>query len=222
MKILSIESLALAEVKLVRYGRFLDQRGYFCEHFRKSDFDSSLTFLNGLTFVQCNESYSRPGTIRGLHFQWNPFVGKLIRTVHGHMVDLVLDIRKGAPTIGKIIACDMPADPGRPDNQWIWVPPGFAHGNVYLQDTTIEYFCTGEYNPACEAGISPLAPDLDWSLCEPSLRTLFAEVARQGGFMSAKDRAGLSLNAWDSDDRSRNFQYQACSWPPSQACLKAG
>ena len=208
MRILSVEALPLPEVKVVRYGRFTDQRGYFCEHFRQSDFEKRLTFLDGMPFVQANESFSRPGTLRGLHFQWNPYVGKLVRTLHGHMVDLVLDIRLGAPTYGKIIAHDMPADPHRADNQWIWVPPGFAHGSLFLQETTIEYYCTGEYNPACEAGISPLARDLDWSLCQPALKKTFDEVAFQTELISPKDKAGLTLFAWSDDERSRHFRYQ--------------
>lgn len=208
MKILGVESLAFPEVKVIRFGRFADARGYFCEHFRKSDFECSLPFLDA-PFVQCNESYSRPGTLRGLHFQWNPYVGKLVRTVQGHMVDLVLDIRCGSPTNGKIIAHDMPADPNRSENQWIWVPPGFAHGGLFLQDTTIEYHCTGEYNPACEAGISPLAADLDWSLCTPALKRTFDEIAFDTELLSPKDKAGLTLAAWSGDVRSRYFVYPA-------------
>lgn len=207
MRILGVESLALHEVKVVRFGRFADERGYFCEHFRKSDFERSLTFLDGIPFVQCNESFSRPGSLRGMHFQWNPYVGKLVRTVHGHMVDLVLDIRLGSPTHGKIIAHDMPCDHGRADSQWIWVPPGFAHGGLFLKETTIEYYCTGEYNPACEASISPLAADLDWSLCRPDLKRTFDTLAFDTRLISAKDKAGLTLAAWSADGRSRHFVY---------------
>jgi len=208
MKVLSVESLVFPEVKVVRFGRFADERGYFCEHFRKSDFERSLPFLDA-PFVQCNESYSRPGTLRGMHFQWNPHVGKLVRTVHGHMIDLVLDIRHGSRTYGKIIAHDMPADHARPDNQWIWIPPGFAHGGLFLRETTIEYYCTGEYNPACEAGISPLAADLDWSQCAPTLKRAFDQVAFATQLLSPKDKAGMTLAAWSHDERARHFLYPA-------------
>ena len=75
----------------------------------------------------------------------------------------------------------MPSHPGDDFSQWIWVPPGFAHGNVFLLDTTIEYFCSGEYNPECEASISPLADDLDWSLCDPTLKDQFSEIVRNLG-----------------------------------------
>jgi dTDP-4-dehydrorhamnose 3,5-epimerase len=209
VKLISVKALALADIKVIRYARFCDHRGYFTESFRRSDFrtHAQTPFLRGVEFVQTNESFSRTGTVRGLHFQWNPTMGKLIRTLQGHMVDLVLDIRKGSPTHGKVIAYDMPAQRSQDFNEWIWVPPGFAHGNLFLEDTTIEYFCTGEYNPQCEAGISPLATDLDWSLCEPGLRQAFLRVAPTTELMSPKDKAGLTLTAWSADERSDQFVY---------------
>lgn len=206
MRILAVESLAIPDLKVIRFGRFPDHRGYFCEHFRKSDF-AKLPFFDGFAFVQSNESFSNAGTVRGLHFQWNPYVGKLVRTVQGHMVDLVLDIREGSPTFGKILAHDMPANPTRAESQWIWVPPGFAHGNFFSKDTTIEYFCTGEYNPAGEAGISPLAKDLDWSLCDPCLKKAFQELIVHTKLISPKDRDAFSVAAWNDDERSRHFTF---------------
>ena len=145
-------------IKVIRFARFMDMRGYFTESFRKSDFASQLAFMKDVQFVQFNESFSRRNVVRGMHFQWNPFMGKLVRTVHGRMVDLFLDIRKGSPTYGKAAACDMPSSPDNDYAEWIWIPPGFAHGNYFTEDTTIEYICSGEYSPGCEAGISPLAP----------------------------------------------------------------
>src|SRR5439155_25851733 len=146
------------EIKVIRFGRFRDYRGYFTEHFRRSDLHThpQTAFLKGVEFVQGNESFSRAGTIRGLHFQWNPYMGKLVRTLSGHMIDLVLDIRKGSPTFGKAVAYEMPANAQDAFGEWIWVPPGFAHGNAFLAETSIEYFCSGEYSPHCEAGISPM------------------------------------------------------------------
>ena len=110
MKILDVFDLAIPEVKVIRFGRFPDNRGYFSEQYRFSDFETgdALPFMRGVRFVQANESFSRAGTIRGLHFQWNPYMGKLVRTIRGHMIDVVLDVRKGSPTYGRIIAHDMP------------------------------------------------------------------------------------------------------------------
>jgi len=216
VKLLEVKSLVIPEVKVLRFGRFRDHRGYFTEHYRRSDFLTHPELgcfralkTDGDLFVQANESFSRQGTIRGLHFQWNPYVGKLVRTVYGRMVDLVLDIRKGSPTVGKILAYDIPAAPDRDEAEWIWVPPGFAHGNFFPQETLIEYFCTGAYNPACEAGISPLSTDIDWSLCDLELRQLFQEhvSAPQHLLISNKDRDGLSVARWLSDPRARAFVF---------------
>ena len=209
MKILSAEQLEIPEIKVIRFARFRDERGYFTEHFRRDDFDTNpLTpFMAGVEFVQANESFSRATTVRGLHFQWNPYMGKLVRTLHGHMVDVVLDIRKGSPTFGKAIAYDMPSDTSEEFNEWIWVPPGFAHGNTFLVDTSIEYLCSGQYSPGNEAGISPLAEDIDWSLCDPSLRETFHDIASNSALMTDKDRNGFTVSAWERDERSSNFVY---------------
>jgi len=212
MKILSIDPLAVPDVKVITFGRFRDHRGYFTETCRKSDLfgPSATDFLAGLEFLQCNESFSRPGVVRGLHFQWNPHMGKLVRTIAGRMIDLALDIRKGSPTHGKIVACDMPASADDDCGRWIWVPAGFAHGNFFSEPTTIEYFCTGEYSPGCEAGIRPTAEDIDWSLCDAALKAEFDKAAADGSGMSEKDRAGLTLAAWGADDRSKEFIHGRC------------
>lgn len=212
MKILSVSSLAIPDVKVVRFGRFADARGYFAEPFRRSDFDShpELGFLSGVALPQMNESWSRAGVMRGLHFQWNPFMGKLVRTVSGRMVDLFLDIRLGSPTFGRIAAHDMPAADDAPHSEWIWVPPGFAHGNFFTEPSRIEYLCSGEYSPGCEAGLSPLTPDLDWSLCEPSLKGEFDALVAAGPILSDKDRQGLTFTAWQADERSRQFIHGQC------------
>jgi dTDP-4-dehydrorhamnose 3,5-epimerase len=207
MKLLKVETLAIPDIRVIRFARFRDQRGYFTEHFRKSDLQTQTPFLAGVEFYQANESYSMPGTVRGLHFQWNPYMGKLVRTLHGRMLDLVLDIRKGSPSFGKIIAYDMPARLTNDWNEWIWVPPGFAHGNVFPEESAIEYFCSGEYSPGCEAGISPLAADIDWSLCDPGLRDCFQHVAHGSALMTEKDRNGFTVAGWRADPRSDNFVY---------------
>jgi dTDP-4-dehydrorhamnose 3,5-epimerase len=213
MKIVGIEALAIPEVKVLRFARFCDNRGYFTESFRRSDIDRcpELAGLAGVACLQANESYSRAGTIRGLHFQWNPYMGKLVRTVSGRMIDLVLDVRKGSPTFGKGIACDLPARPEHVGGCWIWVPPGFAHGNCFPEDTVIEYLCTGEYSPGCEAGISPFAEDIDWSLCEPDLKEVFDGLSGPSALVSDKDREGFTLAAWVKDPRSNQFVYESAN-----------
>jgi dTDP-4-dehydrorhamnose 3,5-epimerase len=123
------------------------------------------------------------------------------------MIDVVLDIRKGSPTYGKIIAHDMPVQGDETVAEWIWVPAGFAHGNTFLAETVIEYFCSGEYSPGNEAGISPVADDLDWSLCDPSLADQFQAIARSTALMTDKDRNSFSIAAWTADERSEIFRY---------------
>ena len=210
MKILSVADLPLPGVKVIRFARFMDQRGYFTEPFRRSDFDSrfELASLRDRVFVQANESYSRPDVVRGLHFQWNPFMGKLVRTLHGHMVDIVLDLRKGSPTLGKAVMHDMPSDAGADWSEWIWVPPGFAHGNYFPLESTIEYYCTGEYNQTGEAGVSPLSRDIDWSLCDRAQKARFDALLANGAVISEKDREAASLQTWLSDPRSDHFRYE--------------
>ncbi len=210
MKIVSVLSLAIPDVKVIRFARFRDARGYFAEPFRRSDFDqhSELDFLAGQPFVQVNESLSKPSVLRGLHFQWNPCMGKLVRTLSGHMVDIFLDIRKGSPTAGQAAMHDMPSDDEADVSEWIWVPPGFAHGNFFPVATRIEYFCTGAYSPGCEAGISPLAADIDWRLCDPALKARLDGMSASGALIvSDKDRAGLTVGAWSGDSRSEEFVY---------------
>jgi dTDP-4-dehydrorhamnose 3,5-epimerase len=211
MKIIESRTLAIDKVKTVSFARFRDHRGYFTEHYRRSDFNNRLEtpFMKGVEFVQCNESFSRKGTLRGLHFQWNPYMGKLVRTISGRMLDIVLDIRKGSPTFGKAILHDMPSDPAAEAQEWIWVPPGFAHGNVFPEDTTIEYLCSGEYSQGCEAGISPFAADIDWSLCDPALKQILQRITSTTTLVTDKDRNGFTLKAWEADDRSNNFTIQA-------------
>jgi dTDP-4-dehydrorhamnose 3,5-epimerase len=199
---------------VIRFARFLDHRGFFTEHYRDSDISrhEGLECLREVQFRQMNESFSRAGTIRGMHFQWNPFMGKLVRPVTGRLIDLILDIRKGSPTFGRMIAYDMPSRMDDEFAEWIWVPPGFAHGVLFTEDTLIEYFCSAEWSPGCEAAISPLSPDLDWSLCDPSLKAIFDEIAATTQRITDKDRLAPGVSAWADDPRSTQFLYG----PPSR------
>jgi dTDP-4-dehydrorhamnose 3,5-epimerase len=212
MKILSVSSLALPDVKVIRFARFGDHRGYFAEPFRRSDFDThpDTAFLRGVGLPQMNESWSRAGVVRGLHFQWNPFMGKLVRTVHGRMVDIFMDIRVGSPSFGQAVMHDMPSASADGHAEWIWVPPGFAHGNFFTVESRIEYLCSGEYSPGCEAAVSPLAADIDWSSCDPALKSELDALLSADAIMSDKDRAAPDLTAWKLDERSRNFIYGQC------------
>lgn len=209
MKILEVKSLKIPDVKVVRFGRFGDNRGYFTETYRRSDFENSpeTSFLKGVKFTQANESFSKKGTIRGLHFQWNPYMAKLVRTVQGHMIDLALDIRLNSPNFGKIIAYDLPNKSERDFDEWIFIPVGFAHGVFLPENGVIEYFCTGEYSPNCETGISPLASDINWQFVPVEIKKQFDEMARVTEYMSEKDKKGLTVHQWKEDERAQNFIY---------------
>lgn len=209
MKILEVKTLAIPEIKVIKYARFPDERGYFTEVFNKKDFLShpEIQPLNISEFVQCNESSSKKGALRGLHAQWNPYMGKLVRTLYGHMIDIVVDIRVNSPTFGKVVAYDMPADRNSNNAEWIWVPVGFVHGNFYLEDSAIEYFCTGSYNPECEVDISPFSSDLDWSICDPQLKSWFDALKKDEVYVSNKDKTGLNISDWQKNPNSKNFMY---------------
>ena len=89
VKIIDVQDLAIPEVKVIRFARFRDHRGYFTEPYRFSDFETgdATPFFRGVRFPQANESYSRAGTVRGLHFQWNPYMGKLSTLLAWHAQD---------------------------------------------------------------------------------------------------------------------------------------
>ena len=210
MKIIDVLDLALSGVRVLRYEKFKDERGYFSEIFRLSDV-SKAEVLGNLKIEQSNESYSKKNVIRGLHFQWNPYMGKLVRTIFGHMVDIVLDIRVRSPNFGKVIFYDMPSTHLQDWGEWIWVPSGFAHGNFFLEDSQIEYFCTSSYNPECERSISPFSNDLDFSLADESLKKLFENLVTGKSLVSEKDKAGLSVSDWKNDSNSNQFLFDSSS-----------
>ncbi len=206
MKIISIQPLALPQILVIQYKRFSDERGYFTETFNKKDICSlnNISSLTKFSIKQSNESFSHKNTIRGLHFQWNPFMGKLVRTVYGHMVDVVLDIRPNSETFGKAILYDMPANQSDSFSELIWVPPGFAHGNFFLEETLIEYYCDGTYNPGGEMGIFPFSSEIDWSLVDSQLYAQFAALKTKC-LMSPKDKKGLDLTEWKKNANSNLF-----------------
>lgn len=209
MKILKVTSLEIPDAKVIRFQRFGDERGYFTEVYRRGDLDThpETPFLKNVSFTQMNESRSVKGVIKGLHFQWNPYMNKLVRVSRGRMIDLFLDIRKKSPTFGKIGAYDMPSHESDDWNEWIWIPVGFAHGNFYTEDTTIEYMCTGQWAPTTEKSISPFAPDIDWSLVNTDIKKIFDDMKDNQPIVTEKDKTGLTLDEWVKSSDSDNFIF---------------
>lgn len=162
-----ISGLLIIEPKIWR-----DERGYFFESFREDTFEKFLG--NKVHFVQDNQSLSQRGTIRGLHFQKDPYAqGKLVRVIQGAVLDVALDIRKDSATYGQYFALEL-----NDENQTqFYIPPGFAHGFSTLVDNTIfSYKCTNYYHKDSEGGVKfdDLDLNIDWKV--------------EGKFVSEKDR----------------------------------
>ncbi len=140
-----------------------DDRGYFFEHSREDQFEK-----NGIpgSFVQDNKSFSRGGVLRGLHFQRAPHQqGKLVSVCYGKVLDVVVDLRPGSDTIGRHYKCILD-DRSR---KMLYIPEGFAHGFLALEDTFFTYKCTQYYNRESEWGICWDDKDLaiDWGQNTP-------------------------------------------------------
>lgn len=160
---------------------FRDQRGYFFETYNRETF-----VKHGLdvTFVQDNESKSKKGVLRGLHFQRPPFAQcKLVRVVHGAIMDVAVDLRKGSPTCGKWHAVELSDE----NKLMFWIPEGFAHGFISLSDNTVvAYKCNNVYHRESEGSIHWNDPDIhiDWRINDPlvsekdNLAPSFEEVKR--------------------------------------------
>jgi dTDP-4-dehydrorhamnose 3,5-epimerase len=143
---------------------FEDSRGYFFESYNREKF---LDHGIDVEFMQDNESKSGKGVLRGLHFQDPPYAqGKLVRVMQGSVLDVAVDIRKGSPTYGKWAAIELSGG-----NKWMyWIPAGFAHGFLTLEDNTIFFYkCTNVYHKESEGCIRWNDPDLaiNWGIDTP-------------------------------------------------------
>lgn len=142
---------------------FHDERGHFFESYNQKVFKEH--GING-NFVQDNQSFSIKGVLRGLHFQRPPFAqGKLVRVIQGRVLDIAVDIRKDSPTFGKYDSFILDAKKGN----MAYVPEGFAHGFVALEESIFVYKCTNVYNKESEGGINWADPSLniDWGVKNP-------------------------------------------------------
>ena len=144
-----------------------DDRGYFVETFRADKLEAFLGFK--LNFGQDNESKSSRGVLRGLHYQLPPHSqSKLVRVIQGRVLDVAVDIRKNSPTFGQHVAVELSAD----NKKQMFVPRGFAHGFVVLEDDTIfAYKVDNYYSPQCDRGIAFDDPalNIDWILNKEEL-----------------------------------------------------
>lgn len=152
---ITIERTPIEGLTLIHPHVFEDERGYFIK-----DFEAHLYAENNLPikFFEFNESKSKKGTIRGLHFQQKYSQGKLIRVIKGAVFDVAVDLRFGSPTFGKWMGFEL----SEYNHDVLYIPEGFAHGFLALEDDTIfSYKCTNKYAPEFDSGIRYNDPDIN-------------------------------------------------------------
>lgn len=152
---------AIEDVVIIEPDVFGDSRGYFFESYSQKKFDEQ---VRKIEFVQDNESKSRYGVLRGLHFQKGKDAqSKLVRVVNGRVLDVAVDIRKGSPTFGQYVAVELTEE----NHRQLFVPRGFAHGfSVLSEEAVFQYKCDNLYAPHAEGAIAWDDPDIgiDWGL----------------------------------------------------------
>lgn len=177
---------------------FTDERGYFFESFSQRDFAAGVC---DTVFVQDNESHSRRGVIRALHYQLPPFAqGKLVRVVSGRILDVAVDIRAGSPTLGKHVAVELSSD----NHHQLFIPRGFAHGFSVLSDqATVCYKGDNYYRPGSERSIiyNDARLAIDWKV-PPGEETVSEKDRRGVGFDEAQIFEG------DFPDVNNNLRRQ--------------
>ena len=187
---LKIESRHLGDASVIVPEVYQDQRGFFLEAFRADQFKAL-----GLPweFVQDNHSGSVRGVLRGLHFQWDPPMGKLMRVTRGSAFLVGVDIRKGSPTLGKWFGVEASEE----NRKMVWAPAGFARGFCVLSDyAEIQYKCTGTYNNKGESGIrwDDPAIGIEWPVAN--------------AILSDKDCKAQTLAEWLASPLSDEFKYE--------------
>ena len=188
--LIKTEKTGIQDLIIVKPEVFEDDRGFFSEVYRKDQFKQL-----GLPddFVQLNHSKSPRNVLRGLHFQWEPPMGKLMRVTFGSAYLVAVDIRKGSPTFGWWEGYEVSAE----NKINIWAPAGFARGFCVLSENAeIQYLTTGIYNSACESGIAWNDPEIgiNWPIDEPIL--------------SEKDQKAQLLSDWLKSSESNYFYHQ--------------
>ena len=186
-----VQSRHLGDVVVLVSKAFEDHRGYFMETYREDQFRE--LGLPG-TFLQDNHSYSKKGVVRGLHFQWEPPMGKLMRVTRGAAFLVAVDLRLDSPTLGKWAGVEATAD----NKTQVWAPASFARGFCALtDDVDVQYKCTGTYNGKAESAIRWDDPEIgiEWPV--------------RDAIVSEKDRNAQTLAQWLASPNSKQFVYAA-------------
>jgi dTDP-4-dehydrorhamnose 3,5-epimerase len=192
---LEVESRHLGEVVVLTGKAHEDHRGYFMETYREDRF---LEIGLPGRFVQDNHSSSRKGVVRGLHFQWDPPMGKLMRVTRGAAFLVAVDLRLGSPTLGNWVGIEATAE----NRKQVWAPASFARGFCALTDEAeVQYKCTGMYNQKAESAIrwDDPAIGIDWPM--------------RNVIMSEKDRHAQTLAQWLTSPNAQHFTYLAETVP---------
>jgi dTDP-4-dehydrorhamnose 3,5-epimerase len=178
---MEIEHFSIPNIALIKPTIFEDSRGYFFESYSKNKFKEAGIIDD---FVQSNQSLSQKGVLRGLHFQIPPFAqSKLVRVIKGSVLDVAVDIRKNSPTYGEHISLVL----SEQNKYVLYIPEGFAHGFLTLEDETIfSYKCGNAYNKESERGImwNDKHLGIEWNIINPIL--------------SAKDELNVSFVDFES------------------------
>lgn len=164
---MKVTNLGIKDLIIIEPSVFGDDRGYFFESYNEESWKKLVGEVPN--FIQDNESMSHKGVLRGLHFQKPPFSqGKLVRVIKGSVLDVAVDLRKNSPTYGEHFKIVLSEE----NKKQLYVPEGFAHGFLTLEDNTIfSYKCTNLYNKESEDGLQWNDPSLaiDWEIKDPLL-----------------------------------------------------
>jgi dTDP-4-dehydrorhamnose 3,5-epimerase len=191
-----VEETSISGCKFLHPTVFNDDRGGFVELYRRDEFEAVGIPLDASH--QVNLSWSVKDVVRGLHFQWNPRMAKLMRVLSGEAFLVAVDLRKNSPTLGKFVSRVMKGDPGNPNVpiEFFWAPESFARGfGVLSEKAVIEYICTGSYTLTKEEGgvrWNDPAIGIDWPVKSPIL--------------SGKDAEAQMLSEWLAKPESDNFR----------------
>lgn len=171
------------DLKVIKFPVYQDRRGFFTESFKPE-----VEQILGARFVQDNHSCSRRGVVRGIHYQWQEPMGKLVRVVNGSILDFAVDLRANSPTFGQYHFEHL----SMANNLQFWVPPGFGHAFIALEDNThVTYKCSSVFNSAADGAINPLDPDLN----------IHWPMDIQEMILSDKDRAAQSFQDYKKNPR---------------------
>ena len=171
-----------SEFKIYNLQTYNDHRGFFLENYSKKISDDLC-----LSFKQDNLSYSKKNVIRGLHYQWDKPMGKMVTVINGSIKDYIVDIRKDSPNFGKVYSFVL-TDKNR---KALWVPAGYAHGFEALEDSYVFYKCTEFYNKEKESGINFFDKNLN----------IRSTIGLKNAIMSDKDSQAMSLQTYLKDPK---------------------